>query len=96
MMFLLSDQPFLSSEVLEKLMTKHRSKAGMITVSKYDGQLGVPMIFPKSFFDELLKLDGDSGAKKIVKNHLDCVQSVSFEKGKYDIDTEEDYKKLIE
>lgn len=95
-MFLLCDQPFLNSEILNELLTIHRSKTDAITVSKYDGQLGVPMIFSQPFFKKLLELEGDSGAKKIIMNHLEHVQSVSFEKGKYDIDTEEDYQKLIE
>lgn len=93
-MFLLCDQPFLNTNVLETLMAAHREEGNRITVSSYDDQWGVPMIFPASFFSELKRLDGDAGAKKIVMQHMEQAQFVSFPKGNFDIDTEEDYQKL--
>lgn len=95
-MFLLCDQPLLSLEIVSELVMKHLSKVDMITVSTYENQIGVPMIFSRPFYHELMTLEGDVGAKKIVKNHMDRTQSVPFEKGKFDIDTAEDYDKLLE
>ena len=95
-LFLLSDQPFLTDEILEKLISMHIISQSPITACQYKDQVGVPVIFSKPFFSELMTLSGEQGAKKIVKRHLDQVQVVDFEKGYFDIDTEENYKKLLE
>ena len=49
----------------------------------------------KKYFNELLDLKGQEGAKKLIKKYLEDTVSVPFVKGYIDIDTEEDYNKLI-
>ena len=92
-LFLLSDQPHLSVEVLRELLTTHEKKQ-LITACKYKDQVGVPVIFSKNYFNDLMQLEGDEGAKKIVMKNLDVVSTIPFEGGEVDVDTEEDYKKL--
>jgi molybdenum cofactor cytidylyltransferase len=63
--------------------------------STYAETLGTPVLFHKKYFNALLELKGQEGAKKIINAFLNDTVSVSFEKGDIDIDTEEDYNELI-
>ncbi|WP_238989986.1 nucleotidyltransferase family protein [Flavobacterium sharifuzzamanii] len=89
------DQPFVTVSVFENLIVEaNRTKKG-IAASAYSDTLGTPVLFHKKYFQELLELKGQEGAKKLIKKYSADVVSVSFEKGNIDIDTEEDYYKLI-
>lgn len=89
------DQPFVSNSIFENLIKEHHTTKKGIVASAYSETLGTPVLFHKKYFNELLELKGQEGAKKLIKKHFDDVVSVSFEKGNVDIDTEEDYSKLI-
>ena len=94
LMILLSDQPFVSTELLQKLLKAHITGTKEITASLYKGDTGVPAIFSKSIFPLLMELKGDQGAKKIMKQFPDKVASVPFEMGYFDVDTPEDQAEL--
>lgn len=93
-LFLLSDQPFVSAELIRELIEKHESGNQRITACSYNQNVGVPAIFPKRFFPKLKELTGDVGAKKIIMQQSEMVDEVAFKKGNFDIDTSEDYKQL--
>lgn len=93
--FAVCDQPFVTNLVFENLISEyHKTKKGIIA-SAYSETLGTPVLFHKKYFNELLDLKGQEGAKKIIKKYLEDAVSVPFVKGNIDIDTEEDYDKLI-
>lgn len=89
------DQPFVTHSVFENLINESRKIQKGIAASAYSETLGTPVLFHKKYFEELLELKGQEGAKKLIKKYADDVVSVAFEKGNIDIDTEEDYRKLI-
>lgn len=89
------DQPFVSHSIFENLIAEyHKTKKGIVA-SSYAETVGTPVLFAKKYFDELLRLKGQEGAKKIINRFLEDTASTPFEKGNIDIDTEEDYNKLI-
>lgn len=94
-LFLLSDQPFVSKELIEELIEKHANGKQKITACGYKGNVGVPAILSKDFFPKLLELKGDVGAKKIITQNSDNLQSVVFKKGSFDVDTEKDVQELL-
>lgn len=94
-LFLLSDQPFVTTELIEELIQKHANKNQRITASRYMENVGVPAIFGKTFFPQLLELTGDVGAKKIIAQNGKHVESIHFKRGFFDVDTKEDYIKLL-
>lgn len=94
LLFLLSDQPFLSTGLIEKLLATHREGTKEITASSYKGDIGVPAIFSKAMFPLLLELSGDQGAKKIMLQYPEKVTTVPFEMGHFDVDTPEDRNEL--
>ncbi|MFO7846032.1 MAG: nucleotidyltransferase family protein [Balneolaceae bacterium] len=96
LLFLLSDQPFVTADLIEELIQKHVVENQQITACRYKENVGVPAIFHKEFFPQLLKLRGDVGAKKIIAGNRNIVSSVVFRDGAFDVDTEEDYKELTD
>lgn len=93
-LFLLSDQPYVSTGLIRELIDKHQYGDQRITACRYKQNVGVPAIFGKAFFPKLLELTGDVGAKKIIMEHSGDVEEVPFKKGEFDIDTLEDYERL--
>ena len=92
--FMVCDQPYISSTVLNDLITTQQKTGKPIVTCNYGDAIGPPALFHKSFFPELMKLKGDSGARKIIQQNMDEVAMVLFPKGKIDIDTETDYHAL--
>lgn len=88
---MLCDQPYVDAFHLEKLVhTYHRSHKPIIA-SAYKGTLGVPAYFHHGYFDLLAKLEGKTGARKLIKEHSRDAGAVSFPLGGIDVDTPEDY-----
>lgn len=92
--FMVCDQPFVSANLLNNLIDKHLSTAKNIIASSYEGTLGTPALFHKSLFDELSSLEGDSGARSLIKKYKDQSDTVNFKLGSIDIDTRENYLNL--
>ena len=93
--FMMCDQPFVTTSLLNNLLITHQQTGKPIVASIYDGVIGVPALFYKSHFKELLQLQGDTGARKIINQDVSEVATVFFAKGKIDIDTADDYENLL-
>ncbi len=91
---MLCDQPFVDGSLLKKLIHKRRSADKDIVACTYSDTIGVPVLYSKICFPELLALKGDEGAQKLLFRHQQEVTTVPFPKGSIDIDTAEDYKAL--
>jgi molybdenum cofactor cytidylyltransferase len=92
---LMCDQPFVSAELLNNLIHTQQQTGKPIVASTYGDTIGTPALFHKAIFNELLSLQGDTGARKIIQQHLNEVATVPFEKGNVDIDTQYDYENLL-
>ncbi len=93
---MLCDQPLIAAEHLNQLITQfYGDKRSMITATSYAETQGVPAIFDKSLFATLEVLPGNRGAQWLFKNHQEQLDCVAFEGAVVDVDTEEDYLKLI-
>jgi molybdenum cofactor cytidylyltransferase len=91
---LVSDQPFVTAEVVTGLIKRWRTHSKPIVASSYSETLGVPALFDASCFNELLQLADDFGAKPIIMKNRDRVSDFPFAEGATDIDTPTDYEKL--
>jgi len=90
-----SDQPFVTSQLFLDLIQQAETNESRIIGSSYENTTGTPVLFPEKYFDSLLALNGAEGAKKLLKKFVDDVKSVPFPLGGIDIDTKEDYQKLL-
>lgn len=93
-LILLSDQPFVSGENIAELIKVQLNENVQATFSEYAGNTGVPAIFSKDTFYDLQKLKGDYGAKKLIQRNILKYQTVKFQKGNFDVDTEKDVELL--
>ena len=89
------DQPYVSSVLFTELVKQKIKTEKKIITCSYANTLGTPCLFDKRYFDELMNLEGGYGAKKLLLKYADDVASVSFEKGKIDVDTKKDYEELL-
>jgi molybdenum cofactor cytidylyltransferase len=92
--FMVCDQPFVTPALLLDLVNERQKSHKSIIASSYAGTLGIPALFDKTHFAQLLDLQGDTGARKIIQQYVEEVASVEFREGEFDIDTEQEYKKL--
>lgn len=88
------DQPFVNAVVLKQLIQMHMEYGKPIVASAYAKTLGVPALFDRSCFGDLLQLRGDSGAKGIILARRHDVVPLYFPAAAIDIDTAADYEKL--
>ena len=95
-MIILCDQPLIDHHHLKKLVDKWLQEPGKITASEYNSTLGVPAIFPREYFDDMLKLQGDRGAKSIIESNMGNVTAVSIPEAGTDINTQEDVISLLQ
>ncbi|WP_462252387.1 nucleotidyltransferase family protein [Ekhidna sp.] len=90
---MVSDQPFINTELLNRLIDQYAEKSDIVA-SEYEGIAGVPVLLGEEYFDEIKELDGDYGARKIVKKHSEKVKTIKFDQGNFDIDTPQDLERL--
>ncbi|MFI3226339.1 MAG: nucleotidyltransferase family protein [Clostridia bacterium] len=87
LMFISGDTPFLDVEMVNSLISNFKTD---ILVPYFGDTPQNPVVFPKYTYNDLLKLEGDTGGKKVIKMHkfdklvIKCVNK--------DIDTFEEYK----
>lgn len=89
------DQPFLTSEVFRGLIQLQKETGKGIVASSYSGTLGVPVLFTRQYFHALISLKSTEGARQFIKTFKEDVAALGFEDGSIDIDTLEDYNKLL-
>lgn len=92
--FMVCDQPHISSLVLDELITTQQKTTKQIVTCNYGESIGPPALFHKKYFRELMELKGDIGARNIIQQNMSDVATVLFPEGKIDIDTKEDYEAL--
>ncbi|MDQ7840298.1 MAG: NTP transferase domain-containing protein [bacterium] len=66
---LLADQPFVSAEVIDRLIESAAGAGRRIVASEHHGAATPPVFFPRAFFPELLALEGDRGARSVIQSH---------------------------
>ena len=95
-LLLTCDQPLVDGKIIDALKTRYAETAKPIVASAYSDTLGVPALFARKYFDELFVLDDGAGAKQVILKHKDDVTEFPFPEGAIDIDTPDDYEKLIQ
>jgi len=90
---MLADQPLIDTEYLNKILDTWGKAKATITATGYENGLGVPAMFDKCHFPELLKLTKDYGARNIINDSN--IKIINPQGKEMDIDTWQDYQYLI-
>jgi molybdenum cofactor cytidylyltransferase len=86
----LCDQPYVISANINQLVASFRSTGSPIVAAGYSGTAGVPALFSRALFPELLLVEGDKGARHIIRSNPDRVRTVPIVTATADIDTADD------
>jgi molybdenum cofactor cytidylyltransferase len=85
-LFLVCDQPAISPALLETMLERWATAPAALVACDYGGTLGVPVLVPRAYFNELHQLQGDTGAKPILARHRERLLTVAFPEGSRDVD----------
>lgn len=77
-MVLLGDMPRIAPEHLDRLLEAFAGKPDTVVVPVHQGRQGNPVLWPRRHFLELLQLDGDAGAKRLIAGHGAQVREVEI------------------
>ncbi|MBS1802056.1 MAG: nucleotidyltransferase family protein [Acidobacteria bacterium] len=93
-LLLLCDQPAVTPDHLRRMLTAFQRDPVTAVASVYAGRRGIPALFPRNAFPDLLGLRGDHGARGLLADPERAVIEVPLENGELDIDRPEDLAHL--
>jgi CTP:molybdopterin cytidylyltransferase MocA len=86
LLVVLCDQPALTAAHLQHLVDAWRTAPERAVASFYAGTAGVPALLPARWFGRLLQLQGDAGARTLLRAHAAEVLTVAAPELERDID----------
>lgn len=97
-LIMLGDQPLITAQVIDSLISVRKTSGKRIVASLYDGKRGNPTLFAASLFAELMEVSGDEGGRTVLERHREEVEFVELGDvaASYDVDTWEAYLQVVE
>ena len=94
-LIMLTDQPLVTPALLRQLVAQQQQTQAPIVAAAYGDTLGVPAVFTRALLPELLQLQGQQGAARLIAGRVTAVGRVDFPAGLLDVDTPEQYAALL-
>jgi len=93
-LLLTCDQPRITPALVRQIGERFEAGGARIIACEYAGTVGVPALFDRALFPELLAVSGSIGAKPLLEAHAADVVRLPWPDGALDIDHPDDYVKL--
>ncbi|RCK73864.1 MAG: CTP:molybdopterin cytidylyltransferase [Anaerolineae bacterium] len=93
--FLLVDQPFISLPLLQALLENHAQSLAPVIAPLVGDRRTNPVLFDRLTFPDLLRLEGDVGGRAIFGRYPPQWLIWQDERLPFDLDTPDDYRKLL-
>jgi molybdenum cofactor cytidylyltransferase len=90
LLLLLGDQVAVTVDDLRRLFAAWRRHPILIAAALYAGAPGLPAIFPRWTFSDLLELRGDRDARIVLRRNVDQLVRVPMQNAGVQLDTPED------
>jgi molybdenum cofactor cytidylyltransferase len=90
LMLVLADQVAVTGDDLKRLYAAWRRHPVLIAAALYGGAPGLPAIFPRWAFPDLLQVRGDRDPRLVIRRNVDRVVRVPMQNAGIDLDTPED------
>ena len=75
----LGDMPLVTGRMLDRLIDAWDPDEGRaIVVPTHQGRIGNPILWSRAFFREIMELDGDVGARSLLRRHEELVAEVDI------------------
>jgi molybdenum cofactor cytidylyltransferase len=96
-MFIPVDQPLITRELIDRLVSTYSRTRAAVVLPTHAGRRGAPVLFDRTLFPELAQITGDAGGRQILDRHADRIVSVPLDDPAplLDIDTPETYDDLL-
>lgn len=99
---MLADQPFISKEMVNKIIVQYKQKEASqdphsFIAATHSSVSCPPILFRHNMFEDLHHLQGDKGARYLIQNKMTEGSFIEF-KNKllfFDVDTQKDYKTFL-
>ncbi|HEY1349095.1 MAG TPA: nucleotidyltransferase family protein [Ktedonobacteraceae bacterium] len=87
--FLLGDQPLVTSALIDRLITLREHTGQLIALPCYRGQRGNPVVFSLELAPQLLQISGDEGGRSLIHRYASALATleVDEEELNQDVDT---------
>ncbi|CAN5498157.1 hypothetical protein BH24CHL1_BH24CHL1_01670 [soil metagenome] len=94
---LLGDQPLVEPWLLEQLVAGYVSASHVAVRPRYAGGPGNPVLLGRELFNELLALEGDVGARDVLRRHRARITEIDHtsRNAPRDVDTMDDYAAFL-
>ncbi|MCA9878804.1 MAG: nucleotidyltransferase family protein [Thermomicrobiales bacterium] len=96
--FLLGDQPQIDPGLVDSLITRWQDTGAAVVAPRYTDGIGNPILFARRVLPEFAALQGDTGARAIVRAHRergDIALVDVASPAPHDVDTDADYQALL-
>ncbi len=90
----LADQPLITPTYLDLIINTFKKNKSKIIVTNYKNGAGVPALFPMSLYANLVRLEGDQGAKDLLESNIHELIKLDANGQLIDIDTKMEYEQL--
>ncbi len=94
--FLLADQPQLTPSILTALVEQHRQSLPPIVAPMIQGKRANPVLFDRVTFPSLMSISGDAGGRQVFSRFKVSWLEWNDANLLLDVDTPEDYQRLLE
>jgi molybdenum cofactor cytidylyltransferase len=97
-LFLLADQPLITPEIINLILAAYAAAPCPIVLPVFAGRRGNPVLFSRETFPRIGTLNEDCGARPLFDEYAERILRVSVADPAIllDMDTEEDYRSLLE
>jgi molybdenum cofactor cytidylyltransferase len=95
-LLMLGDQPGITTDDLNLVIAAFDGHPDTIAMFSWQGNPRSPVVFGRAYDKELAALNGDNGARPLIRRHWSQVRLIEIDRPvPLDIDTEEDYQRLL-
>ncbi|HEX5440951.1 MAG TPA: nucleotidyltransferase family protein [Ktedonobacterales bacterium] len=96
-LILLADMPFTSPATVEALLAAARAAPERIAAMNQGGRPTPPVYWPRAYFGELHRIQGDEGGRSLLLRSPEAVHLVQMARPDeaLDVDAPEDYQRIV-
>jgi molybdenum cofactor cytidylyltransferase len=87
---MLCDQPNVTASHIDMLAHEFFDSGCDIVAAEYSRTVGAPALFARKYFNDLLNIEGDKGARKLIRSESANLSTVQMPEAAFDIDTLKD------
>ena len=93
--FVPCDQPFLTSELIDRLIARHAAGGAVIVAPSWRGRRGAPVLIDRALFAEIDGITGDAGARQLFGRHTVAEVGLGYEAPLLDFDDPPALRRLL-